>query len=114
MEAEARRRRRGRRRTTPGPSSVPSPIDDIEVCPGENPLDFNALCSPWNPYGRWLQPHFLKTVSDDDFKDFCKIQRNVDLTKNELKGQLDEWAKKQGGRVYVSNFSALASVTQTT
>lgn len=111
MGAEARRRR-GRHRTAPGPSSTPSRIDDIELYQGESPLDFSELCLLWNPYARWLQPDFLKSVSDDGFKDFCKIQRNMSLTKDELKDQLGEWAKKQGGSVYVSSFSVLSSGTK--
>ncbi|VDM41327.1 unnamed protein product [Toxocara canis] len=61
---------------------------------------FAKLCSRWNPFARWWQPEFLKNVSDEGFKQFCEILTNQNLTKAEIREQLEQWAKNQGSDVY--------------
>ncbi|VDM38674.1 unnamed protein product [Toxocara canis] len=61
---------------------------------------FAKLCSRWNPFARWWQPEFLKNVTDEGFKQFCDILTNQNLTKGEIREQLEQWAKDQGSDVY--------------
>ncbi|VDM41326.1 unnamed protein product [Toxocara canis] len=60
----------------------------------------SVRCSPWYQFSRWGQPDFLKNATDEGFKQFCDILTNQNLTRAEIREQLEQWAKNQGSDIY--------------
>ncbi|KHN77007.1 hypothetical protein Tcan_14897 [Toxocara canis] len=81
-------------------NGVSMSVIQIEVFGEGFPFGFSKLCSPPYPFPRWGQPDFLKNVTAEGFKQFCDILTNQNLTKAEMREQLEQWAKDQGSDVY--------------
>ncbi|KHN80467.1 hypothetical protein Tcan_09550 [Toxocara canis] len=76
-----------------------SMVIDVEIFVENSPFEFCGLCSQWVPEIFMKPPDFLKNVNESGYRTFCAIVENQNLTKVQLKDQLERWAKEQGGNV---------------